>query len=476
MIDHQFLNNLRNSIRVKNDNITSKRIVWIKRNKYYYRQLLRSLKFIIEENSKVLHIRSGIGYILNELNPAQGVGIEDSAEQVREAKLKYPHLTFYDQCVENIDIEGVFDYILITSIEDIVDIVSVLNSINKNIDHHTRIILISYNFLWQPFVSIAEALRLKIPQKLHNWISYNDKVNLLELGDCEVVSSKKLILFPFNIPGLSFILNRFFARLPLIRALNLIRITIARPLINEIIDDFSVSVIIPCKNEAGNVREAVTRIPEMGNHTEIIFCDDKSTDGTPDIVKECMKEFPDKDIILLDGPGINKAENVWVGFDAAKGDILMILDGDLTVLPEELIYFYNTIATRKGEYINGSRLVYPPHENAMRLFNVFGNKFFSLFFSFILDTNIKDTLCGTKVLWKRDYERLKKYRGTWGVNDRWGDYEIIFGASKCNLKFIDLPVHYYERQYGETKMTNRFKNGWNMLKMSLAALFKIKFH
>ena len=211
-------------------------------------------------------------------------------------------------------------------------------------------------------------------------------------------------------------------------------------------------------------------------HTEIIFCDDRSTDGTAEMVKDMIIKYPDKDIKLYNGPGICKAENVWVGFDNAQGDILMILDADLTVLPEELPYFYEAISKRHGEFINGSRLVYPMHGNAMGFFNVLGNKFFSMFFSYILDVTIKDTLCGTKVLWKRDYERIKKLRGSWGIVDKWGDYELIFGASKTHLKIIDLPVHYYERTYGETKMTNLLKNGWTMLKMSIAALFKIKFY
>jgi glycosyltransferase involved in cell wall biosynthesis len=171
-----------------------------------------------------------------------------------------------------------------------------------------------------------------------------------------------------------------------------------------------------------------------------------------------------------------KAENVWMGFDHAKGDILFILDADLTVLPEELPYFYDAITTGKGEFVNGSRMVYPMHGDAMKLFNVIGNKFFSITFSYILDTKIKDTLCGTKVFWRKDYEKIKKLRGSWGISDRWGDYELIFGAVKSHLKLVDLPVHYVERTYGQTKMNNRIKNGLVMLKMCWSALWKIKLY
>ena len=255
----------------------------------------------------------------------------------------------------------------------------------------------------------------------------------------------------------------------------MMRVSVARAIIQDN-REYSVSIVIPCKNEAGNVEDAVRRIPKLGSHTEIIFGDDKSTDGTPDKVREMMAKYPDKDIRLVDSPGISKAENVWTCFDHAKGDILMILDADLTVVPEELPYFYEAISRRYGEFINGSRLVYPMHEEAMRLFNIVGNKFFSLAFSYILDTPIKDTLCGTKVMWREDFHKIKQLRGTWGIKDRWGDYELIFGAAKNHLKIVDLPVHYVERTYGETKMTNRIKNGMVMLRMCKAALLKIKFH
>lgn len=475
MIKHPFLDQLRLVIKSKNDSLAEKRSSWINANPYYYRQLIKSLKFIIEEDSKVLHVRCSTGYILNALKPKTGIGIDDSSLQIAEAAKKFPHLTFLNQATEDISCNEKFDYILITSIEDIVDIKSVLDSLQKCCHPHTRIVIVNYNFLWNPLVKLAEFFKMKIPQKLHNWISVDDINNMLTLSGYEKIINRKIILFPFFIPILSYLWNRFFARLPFFRHFTLLRISIARP-VSVYHENPSVSIIIPCKNEAGNVEDAVKRIPMMGSHTEIIFCDDKSTDGTAEKVRELIKTYPEKDIKLVNGPGICKSENVWTGFDAASGKMLMILDADLTVLPEELPYFYDALTKNHGEFINGSRLVYPRHDKAMRLFNVIGNKFFSMFFSYILDTSIKDTLCGTKVLWKEDYERIKKLRGSWGLQDRWGDYELIFGAAKCNLKLIDLPVHYYERTYGETKMNNRLKNGWIMLKMSWHALFKIKFY
>jgi len=474
MIKYPYLQELREKTIASNDQISAKRAKWINSNTYYYRQMVSQLAFVIEPGSRVLHIRSGIGYILDKLKPGYGVGIEDSLLQVEESQKRYPHLKFLHQNPEDIQLDETFDYILVSSVEDIVDVKAVFDGIYKCSHPGTRIIVVNYHFLWHPLVRLAERFSLKYPQAIHNWISSSDINNLLQLSNFDPMINRPAILFPFNIPGISYVLNRFFAKLPIFRFFTMQRITIARPLFYDK-KEYSVSVIVPCKNEAGNIEDAVKRIPKLGSHTEIIFGDDKSTDGTPDIVREMIAKYPDKDIKLVNSPAISKAMNVWTCFDNASCDILMILDADLTVIPEELPYFYEAIATRKGEFINGSRLVYPMHKEAMRMFNVIGNKFFSTAFTYILETKIKDTLCGTKVLWRTDYARIKALRGSWGVNDRWGDYELIFGAAKRHLKIVDMPVHYMERTYGETKMTNRIKNGRIMLNMCFAALRKIKF-
>lgn len=475
MINHPHLEELRSKISQKNDDITDKRIKWIKRNPYYYKQLHKTLAYVIAPGSKVLNIRSSIGYVLNKLKPSVGVGVDSSNKQIEQASRSHPHLKFYTQNAEEVDVDGTFDHVLISSTEDIVDIKSMLDSIKQNCHSRTRIIFTYYNYGWNWLVKLAEKLRLKLPQKVHNWLAPNDIDNLLSLSGYETIYHKKYILIPFNIPLISYLFNRFIARLPIFRHFCMMNITVAR-LIPTKAENPSVSIVIPCRNEVGNIESAVQRIPQLAEDQEIIFGDDKSTDGTPDLVIEMAEKYPEKNIRLVNSPGINKANNVWTCFDAAEKDVLMILDADLTVIPEELPYFYEAISKGYGEFINGSRLLYPMHDEAMRFFNVVGNKFFSLFFSYILDTKIKDTLCGTKVLYRSDFKKVKELRGSWGVNDRWGDYELIFGAAKKHLKLIDLPVHYMERTYGETKMTGRIKNGLIMLRMSFAALLKIKFY
>jgi glycosyltransferase involved in cell wall biosynthesis len=243
-------------------------------------------------------------------------------------------------------------------------------------------------------------------------------------------------------------------------------VVVARPVVGALREeDIAVSVVVPCRNERGNIASAVERIPEMGRHTEILFGDDKSTDGTADEIRRIQALYPQKDIRLINSPGICKAENVWNCFRAARGDVLMILDADLTVMPEELPYFFRAIVRRKAEFMNGSRLVYPVPKAAMKIANRIGNKMFGWVFSFLLAQRIKDTLCGTKVLWHEDWELISKNLGAWGLNDLWGDYELLFGAAKLHLEIADIPVHYQERVYGLTKMTRVFRNGIRMLRI-----------
>jgi glycosyltransferase involved in cell wall biosynthesis len=224
----------------------------------------------------------------------------------------------------------------------------------------------------------------------------------------------------------------------------------------------------------GNVQHAIKRIPSMGKHTEILFCDDKSTDGTADEVRRMQALYPGKDIRLIEGPGICKAENVWTGFRAARGDVLMILDADLAVMPEELPIFFRVLVTGRGDFVNGSRLVYPMPHLAMKFANTIGNKFFGVLFSVLLDQRIKDTLCGTKVLWRKDWLRMEQNLGNWGVRDLWGDYELLFGASKLNLEIVEVPVHYQERIHGVTKMTKVVSNGLRMLRICWHAWHRLE--
>lgn len=454
----------RKAIREQQAALATRRDEWIERNHYYYDQVLNLLRFIIEPDKKILGVRCESGKYLSGLNARHGLGIEITEEIVQRARLLNPNLRFERLDAEVEELDGTFDYILVENVQDMTDPLIALKNLKCNCEPHTRIVICSYNHLWKPIFDLAESFGIKMPRLEPNWLSENDLSGLLHLAGYEKLKTLNSVLLPKKIPIISWFANRFLAPLPFFNLFCLVRVIIARPvLLRDICKPATVSVIIPCKDEEGNIEAAVTRTAVMGAGTELIFCDDKSVDKTAEEVRRMQSVYPDREIHLIAGPGINKAKNVWTGFDSAKGDILMILDADLTVMPEELPYFYEALVNDKAEFVNGVRLVFPMQQRAMKYTNLVGNKIFSLLFSFVLGTEIKDTLCGTKVFWRSDWPRIKKLIGTWGIEDHWGDYDLIFGAGKLNLKLVDLPVHYQERNFGKTKMSGVVKNGLRML-------------
>ena len=328
-------------------------------------------------------------------------------------------------------------------------------------------------------MKFAEKIGLKTTTPLQNWLSLTDINNLLYIAGFDVYRNTKRMIFPFNVPLLKSFLNSFLAKLPFFRFFSLNIYTFAKPLStlseSEYKDKFSVSVVIPARNESGNIENAILRLPKLGKHTEIIFIEGNSTDDTWSKIQEIAEKYSaTHDIKIGQQGGKGKADAVRKGFGIASGDILMILDADLTVPPEDLHKFYDAIASGKGDFINGSRLVYAMEKDAMRFLNLLGNKFFSMAFTWLLEQKFKDTLCGTKVIFREDYYRLVKNQSYFGDFDPFGDYDLIFGAHKLNHKIVEIPIRYKERTYGSTNIS-RFKHGVVLLRMCVFAARKIKF-
>jgi hypothetical protein len=464
------LQSSRQARRELQDGIAPKRDRWIERNRYYYDHIKRMLRFIVEPNKRVLEVRCQTGGLLASVEPSYGVGVEISQRLVDVAQKKHPSLNFICACPEDLALGEKFDYVVVGHIFDTVDILAALNRVRAHCTQDTRVLIVNYNHLWEPVLEVASSMGLRAPYVEPNWLSSEDVHRFLILSGFAPLRTHQMLLCPKYIPLISWFLNEFLAKLPGLRRLCMIQVIVARPKpVAHDEDETSVSVIVPCRNEKGNIQPAVERIPDMGKHTEIIFCDDKSTDGTADEVRRMQELYPGRDVRLLDGPGICKAENVWTGFRGAKGDVLMILDADLSVMPEELPLFFKALVGNTGEFVNGSRLVYPVPKTAMKFLNQAGNRVFGAVFSYLLGQRFKDTLCGTKVLWRKDWLRIEKGLGGWGIRDLWGDYELIFGGSKLHLEIVEMPVHYQERTYGVTKMTRVFWNGVRMLRICHSA-------
>lgn len=449
---------------------------WRKRGAYYYRELEKYLRFLIPQGSSVLEIGCGIGDTLAALKPSRGLGIDISPKMIEIARKKFPDIAFEVGDLEALQVEEQFDYILIIeTIGHVDDIQSAFSQLHKVCKPETRIIIVYYNYLWEPVLKYAEAAGLRMKNLLQHWLPLEDIANLLYLNDFEVVKKRYRLLLPVYFPLASSFINKIVANMPFLCKLSLNEIIIARPMTGrKPAKDVTCSVIIPCRNERGNIEQAVLRMPDMGKHTELIFVEGHSQDDTVNECERVKSQYPDKDIKVMVQDGKGKGDAVRKGFACAKNDIVMILDADLTVPPEDLPKFFNAIVSGKGEFINGSRLVYQMEKEAMRFLNLLGNKFFSRAFTYILEQHIRDTLCGTKVLWREDYQKILAGRNYFGDFDPFGDFDLLFGATKLNLKIVEIPIRYRERTYGTTQIS-RFRHGFLLLQMTLFALRKIKF-
>ncbi|UCH14673.1 MAG: glycosyltransferase [Bacteroidales bacterium] len=456
------------------NSIASSRIKWKKRNRFYHKCIEKYYSLIIPKKSKVLEIGCGTGELLNSTDPSYGAGIDFSTNMISIAKEKFPDLIFYVDDIEDLKLDEKFDYIILSDLLHILwDVQAALKNLRRLCYGHTRIIISNYNFMWEPILRFFEFIRLKQRSQNSNWLSHNDIFNLLELEGFQVVKNERKILFPKYLPVINFIFNKFIVNLPFFNYLGLVNFITARPIIYEK-SDYSVSVIIPARNEKGNIENAIIRTPEFGKSQQFIFVEGNSQDGTYEEMKKVQKKYSGHDILVFKQSGKGKGNAVREGFEKATGDILMILDADLTTPPEDMPKFYEALANNRGEFINGCRLVYPMEKQAMRFLNLLGNKFFGWFFSYLLGQRLKDTLCGTKVLFKKDYLKIKENRSYFGNFDPFGDFDLLFGAAKLNMKISEIIVRYREREYGTTQIS-RFRHGWLLIKMSLFAAMKIKF-
>lgn len=436
------------------------------------------LRFLIPPGSRVLEIGCGIGDTLAALAPSYGVGIDFSDRQITIARTRHPNLTFIAGDAEDpatlAAVTGPFDVILVLdTIGSLDDCQQFIAQLHPLCTRETRLVIGYFSHLWYPLLKAAEAIGLRMPQPEQNVLSPADLRNLAHLADFDPVKSEQRVLSPLRLYGLGRFANRFLSVLPGLRALSLRHYLVSRSMRCVTDDVRSATVVIPARNERGNIAPAVQRIAVFCPDIEIIFIEGHSQDGTYEEMERVRAAYPQHDIKLMRQPGKGKADAVFTAFDAARGDVLMILDADLTMPPEQLPKFFEALRSGKGEFINGSRLVYPMDEGAMRFLNLIANKTFSYLFSWLLNQRYTDTLCGTKVLRRSDYQRLKAGKAYFGDFDPFGDFDLIFGASKLNLKSIDLPIRYAARSYGETQIS-RFRHGWMLLKMVVFAFFKIK--
>lgn len=441
------------------------------------RDFIEVVQRLIPSDARVLEVGSGRGDTLASLPNAVRHGIDITPEAIESAKSKHPELEFSQGDALTFERPERYEAIICDRLaHSVPDIQRMLENLTTHLAPNGRIFLSCFNFLWEDGVALAEAAGFKLPAPAANWLSDSDLANLFALAGLEVVKYENRLLLPLPVPAIASAVNQYVAKLPAVERLTLYRVYVLRKREQQpVVKLPSVSVVVAARNESGNIANILARTPLMGSRTELIFVEGGSTDDTWEVIERAIAAYRGPlEVSLYKQTGKGKGDAVRVGFDRATGDLLMILDADLTVPPEDLPKFYEAAVSGIADYIHGTRLVYPMESDAMRFLNRLGNIGFSKLFTYLLNQPLKDTLCGTKVLWKTDYERLAANRAYFGDFDPFGDFDLIFGAARLNMKIIEIPIRYRNRTYGETNIS-RFRHGWLLLKMSGVAARKIKF-
>lgn len=450
---------------------------------HYYHQLIEKVySHQVMPGARVLDLGCGNGNLLAAMKPSVGVGVDFSEAALATARARHPGLEFVQADAQTLDLgDRVFDYIIVSElVNDLWDVQALLATIRRYCGPDTRIVFNFYSHLWNLPLRLARRLGLARPALPQNWLTPRDMENLLEISGFESLRRWEEALLPVQVPLLSALANRYLAKITPFRWLALTNMMVARPRPEDVPAERAlkprptVSVVIAARNESGHIEELMARVPEMGGGTEIVFVEGNSTDDTWQAIERAIAAHPERNCKLFKQTGKGKGDAVRLGFEKSTGDILMILDADITVPPEDLPRFYDLMADGSAEFVNGVRLVYPMQDEAMRFLNLLGNKFFSKAFSWLLGQHVRDTLCGTKVVRRADYDRIAANRSYFGDFDPFGDFDLLFGAARLNLKILEVPIRYRARRYGETNI-ERWKHGWLLLRMVAFAARRIKF-
>jgi SAM-dependent methyltransferase len=465
-------------IRELAERLAPERESWIRRNTYYYEQDHRYMRFLVPEGLRVLDLGCGTGRLLAELKPSHGVGVDMSPGMIEIAKREHAHLHFKVGDAEDASfiasLGGPFDVVVLSdTIGFLDDCQGTLAQLQPLCNDDTRVIVCYYSRMWNPLLRVARSVGLQMPAVELNSLATEDIENILGLAGFEVIKREWRQLLPRRAFGLGPLVNRYLAILPVIRRFCLRNYVVARPQSKGARRQPSATVVVPCRNERGNIEAVVKRLPDFCSDIELIFVEGHSKDGSLEEIRRVIAAYPERDIKVLVQKGIGKGDAVREGFAHARGEVLMILDADLTMPAEALPRFYDALVSGKGEFINGSRLVYPMQNQAMRFLNLVANQAFSWLFTWLLNQRFTDTLCGTKALSRRHYQQIVANRSYFGDFDPFGDFDLIFGAAKLNLKVLEVPIRYSARTYGETQIA-RFQHGWLLIRMVFFALRRLK--
>jgi SAM-dependent methyltransferase len=435
------------------------------RNRYYNQFLARWCRSLVPPGRRVLDVGCGRGDVLAFVEPSDGHGLDVSNGMIEHAGRDHPGLRFSRIAIEDFTPDGSYDAALcVNTLEYTYDVGAVLDKVHAALRDNGKLLVTTANPLWSPLFNAASAVNLRIPECRRLFITERDLVNMLELHGFDVALAEMNLVMPKWLPGAGF-LNAVVSGIPGARLLSSTQLILARK-VPRARREYSVSIVIPCHNEAENVERCIAESRKLGSRTEVIFVDDGSTDGTAEAVKPEINGEVEVKVVSY-SPNRGKGRAVQAGFEAATGEVLVIVDADLTTHPSELVPLYEAFATGRAEFVNCTRFVYPMEGRAMKWINYMGNRLFTILVSLVMKRRVSDTLCGTKAMFRSDYAHMTMGR------DPWGDYDFLFGAAQQRLLVRELPVHYRDRVAGRSKM-KAFRHTLNLLRMCWKGLFQVR--
>ncbi len=446
-----------------------KRLKFIQKKKFLFNEISNFINNCIDSSKGIFIFCAGNSLISKNIK-SNKIFIKEIDEKY---EIKYNSNTHYINEINHDELSEC-DTILIADIEHQSNPTSNLLNLSKIMKDDAKIIILSKNLIWMIFIKLLKLFFNFSPTK-NNFLPSSYLNNLYTSCNLEVIRNEKLIALPIYIPFFTNFINRLF-RLPIFNIFCLSNVTILKKINQNFIENNNkkVSFIIPCKNEENNIKAFEKNIIESNQSNEYLFGDDNSKDNTSDEIDKLSKKLNNNKIIKYDGPGICKSENVYKGIDNSSGDIVVIYDADLTVSFKDVEFSIDILKNTNADFINCTRMIYPQKDGAMKLFNFIGNNFFASLFSLLFRKKITDTLCGTKIFYKKDWVKIKKDISKWGMKDLWGDFDLLIGAYKNNLKITEVPVTYYERKEESTKMTSVISNALRMLFIILTSYYKLR--
>ncbi len=419
-------------------------------SKTFYKRHMNEIMSLIPEEKSALSLVNSKSSFRNHPSSLETILVDP------EVGLNIESIAFKNKKYKTIILTDLF--------EVSTDILELLSMVNKLLGKDGIIVICSINQKWNRILNLFERLNLKDGNQKRLFINSTIVLNIAKVTGLEFVTQRNKQIFPFRMLGLGSLINNILEILffPFSFGIRIYSILNQQEKFNEE-KKYSKSIIIPAKNEEKNLKPLLNQIPELEEDHEIILAIGDSEDKTYEVAKEIKEArcWP-FEVKVIKQTGKGKANAVWEAVEEASKEVIIILDADISVNPETIVQFNSVIDTGKASFVNGTRLIYGMESGAMRIVNNLGNRIFQYIVSIIIGQKITDSLCGTKVFFRKDFNKIKLWKELVQMKDPFGDFDMIFTAGYFGLKILEIPVRYQARVYGVTQI-KRFRDGYKLI-------------